>query len=57
MYRVYCFDGASRIVSADWIEAVNDAEALQIAVSRFDCPRVEVWHRDRFAGRSVRGDA
>ena len=53
-YRVYCFDGGSRIMNADWIEAVNDAEALHLATKRFDCFRLEVWDRERFAGRYQR---
>lgn len=57
MYRVYCFDGGSRIVGAEWIEAANDAEALQAAKDAFDCVRVEVWDRGRFAGRYLRNGA
>ena len=49
-YRLYCFDGGSRIISAEWIAAVNDAAALQQA-KRLDCYRVEVWDRDRLVGR------
>jgi len=55
-YRVYCFDGASKIVGADWIEAVNDAEALQAEKKTYDCFRVEVWERGRFAGRYQRDE-
>jgi len=52
MYRVYCFDGGSRIIKADWIEAFNDAQALQEAKSAMpDCFRTEVWDRDRLVGR------
>lgn len=50
-YRVYCFDGGSRIVRADWLEAFNDAEALVAAKGLMDCFRIEVWERDRLAGR------
>ena len=53
-YRVYCFDGASRITSADWIDAVNDADAVQ-AAKKFDCFRVEVWDHDRLVGRRDEG--
>ena len=41
-------------MNADWIEAVNDAEALHLATKRFDCFRLEVWDRERFAGRYQR---
>ena len=54
MYRVYCFDGGSRITGAEWIEALNDAGALQSAKESYDCFRVEVWDRDRLVGRAQR---
>ena len=50
-YRVYCFDGASRIVSAEWIEAANDADALKAARELMDCFRMEVWEKERLVGR------
>ncbi len=53
-YRVYCFDGASKIVTADWLEAVNDAEALHTARKMHDSFRIEVWDRERLAGRYQR---
>ena len=55
-YRVYCFDGGSRIINADWIEAENDAEALQAAKNAYDCFRIEVWDRDWLVGRYQRGE-
>ena len=53
-YRIYCLDGASRFVRADWLEAVNDATALTEAKSLDECFRVEVWDRDRLVGRIER---
>jgi hypothetical protein len=50
-YRVYCFDGASRIVLAEWIEAANDCEGLKAARVLMDCFRSEVWDKDRLVGR------
>jgi len=50
-YRVYHFDGASRITSAGWVEAANDAEALLIAKSQQGGVSREVWDRDRLVGR------
>lgn len=52
-YRVYCFDGASRIMSVEVVEAPNDVEAM-IAAQRFECFRVEVWDCDRVVGRYQR---
>ena len=52
MYRIYCFDGGSRIVKADWLQAVNDAVAVHEAKSTIpDCVRIEVWDRNRLVGR------
>lgn len=55
-YRVYCFDGASRITNAEWIEATNDGEALVAAKQAVDCHRIEVWERDRRVGFYLRGE-
>ena len=56
-YRVYCFDGASWIVEADWLEADDDRAALRAAREVYDCFRVEVWELNRLAGRHERGEA
>ena len=50
-FRIYCFDGASRITKADWLEAHDDAEAMREAEKISDCFRVEVWDRNRLVGR------
>ena len=56
-YRVYCFDGASRIVSAQWLEAANDADAVIAAKKQMNCVRIEVWERDRRVGLYQIGEA
>ena len=53
-YRVYCFDGGSRIIKADWIDAADDADALVVAKDIMDCPKVEIWDRYRLVGRYER---
>jgi hypothetical protein len=30
-YRVYCLDGAGKVWAAEWIEAGDDAAALELA--------------------------
>lgn len=55
-YRIYCFDGGSRIVNADWIDAMNDADALSAAKEIMNCVRVEVWDRDRLVARHDRSE-
>jgi len=50
-YRVFCLDGANRILSADSVEANSDAEALSKAARLSLGDRREVWLRDRLIGR------
>ena len=51
-YRVYCLDGASRFLRAEWIKAATDEDALEQARgSMGDCMIAEVWQRDRRVGR------
>ena len=54
-YRIYGFDGASKIVRADWLEASDDVEAVETAKVVSGCVRVEVWDRDRLVGRIAAG--
>lgn len=42
-YRIYAFDGAQRVVSADWIEAANDDEAIAAAQERGFGTLCEIW--------------
>lgn len=51
-YRLYRLDGAGRISGAEWIEAIDDAEAKSKARSRPG--RFELWERYRLLER---GDA
>ena len=50
-YRVYSVDGAGKIVSADWVEAEDDAHALREAEQRLDGVALEVWDLQRLVGR------
>lgn len=50
-YKIYCFDGGSRIVSSDCLTAINDAEALNQAKCRIIGMRGEIWERDRLVAR------
>lgn len=53
-YRLYCFDGASRITAAEWINAASDDDAVDAAkVMMNGCFRAEVWERDRLVGRII----
>lgn len=50
-YRLYRLDGAGKIVTAEWIEAADDADAAEVARTlRLDCT-CEVWDRQRLIAR------
>lgn len=54
-YRLYCFDGAGHIQTAEWIEAETDEEALAKARAVTPWPRVrEIWLNDRLIGRMMK---
>lgn len=42
-YRVYCYDGANRVLSADWLEAADDADAIARATARGFGSKCELW--------------
>jgi hypothetical protein len=42
-YRIYCFDGVQRVVSADWLEAASDEEAIAKAEAAGFGSRCEIW--------------
>jgi hypothetical protein len=46
-YRVCCFDAANAIVTADWIEAVSDEEAIAKATARGFGTKCEIWQDSR----------
>ena len=50
-YRVFCLDRASRVVSAEYLEAASDAEALAAAARIGSGGRREVWTGGRLVGR------
>ena len=50
-YRVYCLDGAGKVWAAEWIEAADDAAALQSARGFDKAVRCEVWQGQRLVGR------
>lgn len=56
-YRVYCFDGASRIMGVEIVQATNDAVAVQTAKRLNNGIRREVWDRERLIARIAVRDA
>jgi hypothetical protein len=51
-YRLYRLDGAGNIMSADWLEAAVDEDALRQAHERVDGSRFELWDRNRLISSS-----
>lgn len=46
-YRIYCYDGARRIVTSDWIKADSDEEAVAKARQQGFGTKCEIWDRNR----------
>jgi hypothetical protein len=42
-YRIYCFDRARTLVTAHWIDASSDAEAIARAEAKSPGCQCEVW--------------
>jgi|tagenome__1003787_1003787.scaffolds.fasta_scaffold20965659_4 hypothetical protein len=55
-YRVYRVNGAGGIEAAEWIDAQNDDQAVQMAFELGDWSRCEVWEQNRLVG-SLTNDA
>lgn len=50
-YRHYRLDGAGNISSADWIEAVDDADAVRKARELKIPAKCELWDRTRLVAQ------
>jgi hypothetical protein len=50
-YRLYCLDGAGKVVSAEWIDAEDDNTAIEAAKDMVDGHTCELWARSRFVIR------
>ena len=50
-YRVYCFDGAHNIVTADLIEAVDDHDAIAKAKVAGFGSKCEIWEATRLVAK------
>jgi len=46
-YRVYSYDAARQVVSADWIDAAGDDEAIAAAETAGFGTRCELWDGER----------
>ena len=50
-YRLYRLDGAGKIVTAEWLEAADDAMAQERARALDLACTCEVWDRQRLVAR------
>ena len=46
-YRIYCYDGAHQVVTADFIEAASDEEAIASAKTAGFGSKCEIWDGKR----------
>ena len=46
-YRLYCLDGADKVVTADWIDAADDAAAIDAAEQQHNGRKCELWQGER----------
>jgi hypothetical protein len=51
-YRLYRLDGAGKISTADWVDAVDDAEARAKAAEQCPSGGFELWQRKRLVHRT-----
>ena len=50
-YRVYCFDGVNKIVSADMLQAISDEDAIAQAEARGFGTKCEIWEGQRLVAQ------
>ena len=50
-YRIYCYDGANKVLSADWLEAEDDAAAIAAAQAAGFGSQCEIWDGKRLVAQ------
>jgi hypothetical protein len=50
-YRLYCLDGVGKVMSAEWIDADDDKQAVADALQQVDGYAYELWDRGRLVMR------
>ena len=50
-YRVYCYDAAHKVVTAEWLKADSDEEAIAKAEAAGFTSKCEVWDGDRLVAQ------
>jgi hypothetical protein len=50
-YRVYCHDGVRKVVSAEWVAAANDEEAIAAVRILYPGLHCEIWDGNRLVAK------
>jgi hypothetical protein len=50
-YRVYCYDAANQVVTADFIQAATDEEAIAMAEATGFASKCEIWDGKRLVAQ------
>jgi hypothetical protein len=50
-YRVYCHDGARKVVSAEWVAAANDEDAVTVVEAMYPGLHCEIWDGNRLVAK------
>jgi hypothetical protein len=54
-YRIYCFDAANKVVTADWLEAASDKAAIALAEAQGFGTKCEIWDGTRLVAQLEAG--
>lgn len=50
-YRLYSLDGVGKVMSAEWIDAADDKEAVEASMKFVDGHQYELWDHTRLVMR------
>jgi hypothetical protein len=50
-YRVYCYDAEHKVVTADWLDAASDEEAISKAIAAGFGSKCELWEGKRLVAQ------
>jgi hypothetical protein len=50
-YRVYCHDRAIRVVTAEWVDAASDEEAVAAVEALYPTLVCEIWQGNRLVAK------
>lgn len=50
-YRYYCLDPTGQLHRAEWFQADDDEQAIQLVADKHPSSHCEIWHGDRLVGK------